>query len=101
MGRWLAAAFIVVTILLFRQTGSVERKDSLSAYQFFKGDLRDLKPAEHVIPYSLNTPLFSNYAEKLRFVVLPANAKVSYNDSVVFDFPVGTILIKNFYYPAD
>jgi uncharacterized repeat protein (TIGR03806 family) len=101
MGRWFAAAFIVITIVSFRQTASVERKDTLSAYQFFKGTLSDLKPADHVIPYSLNTPLFSNYAEKLRFVVLPENSKAVYNDSVVFDFPVGTILIKNFYYPAD
>ena len=28
-------------------------------------------------------------------------SKLYYNDSVVFDFPVGTILIKNFYYPDD
>jgi hypothetical protein len=75
MWRWLAAAFIVVTIVSFRQTASVERKDTLSSYQFFTGNLSDLTPADHVIPYSLNTPLFSNYAEKLRFVVLPENTK--------------------------
>jgi uncharacterized repeat protein (TIGR03806 family) len=101
MGRWLAAAFIIVTIVSFRQTDPVGRKDKLSAYGFFTGKLSDLKPAEHVIPYSLNMPLFSNYAEKLRFVVVPENKMAAYNDSVVFDFPVGTILIKNFYYPSD
>lgn len=101
MTRWLAGAFIIITIFSFRPEESVERKDTLSAYQFFTGKLSDLRPAEHVIPYSLNTPLFSNYAEKLRFVVIPSKGKAVYNDSVAFDFPVGTILIKNFYYPAD
>jgi uncharacterized repeat protein (TIGR03806 family) len=101
MWRWLAGAFIVVAILSFRQTSSVDRKDTLSAYDFFTGKLSDLNPAQHVIPYSLNTPLFSNYAEKLRFVVIPENANATYNDSIAFDFPVGTILIKNFYYPVD
>ncbi len=101
MWRWLAGAFIVVAIVSFRQTSPVERKEILSAYDFFTGKLSDLTPAQHVIPYSLNTPLFSNYAGKLRFIVIPENTKASYNDSVAFDFPVGTILIKNFYYPAD
>lgn len=101
MARWLAAAFVIITIFSFRQTEPVERKDTLSGYAFFTGKLSDLNPAPHVIPYSLNTPLFSNYAEKLRFVVLPEGEKVIYNDSVGFDFPVGTILIKNFYYPSD
>jgi uncharacterized repeat protein (TIGR03806 family) len=101
MTRWLAGAFLIITIFSFRQSPSVERKETLSAYEFFTGKLSDLRPADHVIPYSLNTPLFSNYAEKLRFVVLPETGKAVYNDSVAFEFPIGTILIKNFYYPAD
>ena len=49
----------------------------------------------------MNTPLFSNYAEKLRFIKLPQNAAIGFKDSTVFDLPQGTILIKNFYYPVD
>lgn len=78
-----------------------ERKELLSGYQFFEGRLADLKPAPDVIPYSVNTPLFSNYAEKARFVRIPAGQKVTYNDSTSLGFPVGTILIKNFYYSYD
>jgi uncharacterized repeat protein (TIGR03806 family) len=76
-------------------------KKILSEYGFFRGDLRLQQPADGVLPYHLNTPLFSDYAEKLRFVKLPPGASVRYNDTSVFDFPVGTALIKTFYFPVD
>jgi uncharacterized repeat protein (TIGR03806 family) len=78
-----------------------ERREKLSEYMFFKGELRRLEPSEGIFPYSLNTPLFSNYAEKLRFFKLPPGGKIRYKDSTVLDFPRGTVLIKNFYYPKD
>lgn len=73
----------------------------LSEYGFFEGNLADQNPIEGVIPYKLNTPLFSDYASKLRFVKLPDGETVDYNDSMVLDFPVGTTIIKTFYYPND
>lgn len=78
-----------------------EKKEKLSDYNFFIGKLSDLQPAVNVIPYGLNTPLFNNYAEKLRFIKLPAGTKAVYNDTASFEMPVGTVLIKNFYYPFD
>ena len=33
-------------------------------YGFFKGQLAELNPGEHVYPYAINTPLFSDYAQK-------------------------------------
>ncbi|MBT1697717.1 hypothetical protein KK083_12570 [Fulvivirgaceae bacterium PWU4] len=98
---------LIVGVLLaifqasFQQQTLFERKEKLSDYGFFQGRLADLKPAQGVVPYTLNSALFSNYAEKLRFVKLPPGTTVEYNDSVVFDFPPGTVLIKNFYFPAD
>src|SRR5690606_37492183 len=80
---------------------AVERKERLSEFAFFTGKLADLTPAGDVIPYDVNTPLFSNYAEKSRFVKFPQGETAQYNDSAAFTFPVGTILIKNFYYPVD
>lgn len=80
---------------------SFKRKDILSEYGFFEMPLSALKPVSDIIPYDLNTPLFSNYAEKLRFVKLPPGTSAVYNDSAVFDFPEGTVLIKNFYYYND
>jgi len=73
----------------------------LSEYGLFIGKISEQQPAKELIPYQLNTPLFSDYAEKLRFVKIPAGTHVAYNDSAVFDFPKGTILVKTFYYPVD
>lgn len=76
-------------------------KTKLSDHAFFEGNMADMIPIEGVVPYELNTPLFSDYAEKLRFVKLPKGEAVSYNDSTVLDFPVGTTLIKTFFYFND
>lgn len=77
------------------------RREKLSEYGFFKGPLAALDPAQDVIPYTVNTPLFSNYAEKMRFIRMPAGTRMRYRDSTSFEFPAGTVLIKNFYYPRD
>lgn len=93
---------VAVAMSAFRRGDApLERQDKLSAYGFFQGELARLTPAANVWPYALNTPLFSNYAEKARFIALPEGAVVPYNDSVALDFPVGTVLIKSFYYPKD
>lgn len=76
-------------------------KAKLSEYNFFKEPLKNLTPAEGVVPYTINAPLFSDYAFKKRFVKIPTGKKVKYNPDDVLDFPEGTVLIKNFYYPAD
>ncbi|MFD1143693.1 SO2930 family diheme c-type cytochrome [Larkinella insperata] len=73
--------------------------EKLSEYGFFAGSIAQQRPAAGVVPYTLNTPLFSDYAEKLRFVKLPAGQSVPYNETEVLHFPVGTTLIKTFYYP--
>ncbi|MDP5081077.1 MAG: hypothetical protein NWP87_00365 [Winogradskyella sp.] len=72
---------------------------TLSEYQFFKGAMKDLDPEFGVIPYELNASLFTDYSKKKRFIWMPNNTNASYiNENVSLDFPVGTILIKNFYY---
>lgn len=100
--KWiLIGGMVLLASLSFRLRQTLVRKDKLSEYGFFEGALAQLSPAPNVVPYDLNTPLFSNYAEKLRFMVLPPGAPAIYNDSVVLAFPPGTVLIKNFYYPLD
>ena len=73
----------------------------LSDYGFFEGRLAELRPAANVYPYALNTPLFSDYAHKARFVYLPAGTAMHWRDREVLDLPVGAYLIKHFYYLAD
>ncbi|UII31746.1 hypothetical protein LVD17_26005 [Fulvivirga ulvae] len=46
-------------------------KAKLSDYNFFKGKLADLIPGERVVPYDINSPLFSDYALK-KEVYLPS-----------------------------
>jgi uncharacterized repeat protein (TIGR03806 family) len=75
--------------------------EKLSDYGFFEGKLAALSPVEGVITYELQTALFSNYAEKARFIRMPKGTKMVYNDSVALAFPVGTYLIKNFFYNND
>ncbi|MCP4318044.1 MAG: hypothetical protein GY789_18990 [Hyphomicrobiales bacterium] len=72
----------------------------LSLYNFFS-DPPAQTPSDGVLPYDLVTPLFSDYASKFRFVYIPAGKSADYRDSGVFEFPVGTALIKTFAYPAD
>ncbi|MFC4725847.1 SO2930 family diheme c-type cytochrome [Glycocaulis abyssi] len=56
--------------------------------------------ADGVVPYGMNTALFSDYALKLRTVWLPEGAEpASWHDEEVFEFPVGTVITKTFYYP--
>jgi len=74
---------------------------TLSSYNFFKGELRDLAPNEGIVPYQLNSSLFTDYAFKKRFIKFPTGTFASYHPSDVLQFPEGTVLIKNFFYPAD
>ena len=75
--------------------------EKLSDYGFFKGNLADLQPADRVLPYDLNSPLFSDYAHKARFVWMPEGKSAQYTTDHVVDFPEGAVLIKHFYYNHD
>jgi len=75
--------------------------EKLSAYSLFAGDPVEQRPAEGVIPYALNSPLFSDYAAKFRFVKLPPGTQVAYQPTEVFEFPIGTVIAKTFAYPHD
>ncbi|MBN8608144.1 MAG: hypothetical protein J0L81_14595 [Caulobacterales bacterium] len=80
---------------------SAERPPQLlSAYGFFR-DAGGREPNSGVTPYDLNTPLYSDGALKFRYVYVPPGARARYNAGGVFDFPVGTVLIKTFAFAAD
>lgn len=71
----------------------------LSEYKFFQGQLKNQIPAEGVYEYEPISSLFTDYALKKRFIWMPAGVAATYNgDDEVLNFPVGTVLIKNFYY---
>jgi len=74
----------------------------LSAYRLFTWD-----PAvgftfnQRVVPYDLNTALFSDYALKQRAIYVPEGATATFEPEQALGFPVGSVIVKNFYFPAD
>lgn len=69
---------------------------ALSDYGFFEGGPD--RPAATLIPYSVRNPLFSDYAEKQRFIHLPDGARLGIDREGRVEFPLGTALIKSFGY---
>lgn len=68
---------------------------ALSDYAFFSA-LPQQDPAAHVSAYRLNTPLWSDGADKLRFVYLPEGKRLEAGGEGLLQFPVGSALIKTF-----
>jgi uncharacterized repeat protein (TIGR03806 family) len=67
---------------------------------------KDNTPAKGLIPYSVNAPLWSDGAEKERFIALPGDSQIEFDDVVYphgptypdlgWRFPDGTVLVKTF-----
>jgi uncharacterized repeat protein (TIGR03806 family) len=67
---------------------------------------KDNQPAKGLIPYSVNAPLWSDGAEKERFIALPGDSQIEFDDviyphgatypDVGWRFPDGTVLVKTF-----
>lgn len=68
---------------------------SLSAFGFFH-DERAQVPNAGVHPYALNTPLWSDGADKLRFIYLPEGTQLVADGEGLLQFPVGAAIIKTF-----
>ena len=75
--------------------------ENLSEWGIFEGKMSKLIPKKELVPYTLNTPLYSDYSEKSRFIRLPKGTSVNYKAQGTLDFPLGTLIVKNFYYSAD
>lgn len=72
----------------------------LSNYGLFD-DLTDIQNSIRTpgIKYSLNSSLFSDYANKHRYLVLPEGTNANWLENDVFEFPTGTVIIKVFALP--
>jgi len=104
------AGLLIIVLIVSKSCGSLVQEgitvpdqpyEKLSEYGFFQGNIAQLVPAEGVLPYDLNSALFSDYSRKLRFVWMPEGKSVAYSHEHVMDWPVGAVLIKNFYYYHD
>ncbi|MCE9596530.1 MAG: hypothetical protein K8S54_01050 [Spirochaetia bacterium] len=105
--RW---AFAILAIGLGLCISDCKKKDGvqffsedfpskLSDWKLFIQSEAGVKIRPELIPYDLNTPLFSDYALKFRTVYVPPGEAAQYTTTGVLDFPVGTIFTKTFYYP--
>lgn len=74
--------------------------DKLSDWGVLQQRDGQLQPVAGVLPYDLNTPLFTDYAHKLRTIWMPEGSSAQYGEAR-FDYPLGTLLSKTFYYPRD
>ncbi len=72
----------------------------LSEWNILRVEDGALIPNDGVVPYDLNTPLFSDYAKKFRTIWIPDSLSAAYHSSESFDFPPGTIISKTFYYKS-
>jgi uncharacterized repeat protein (TIGR03806 family) len=75
--------------------------EKLSDYGFFASTNAGAAINEGVAPYDLVNALFSDHASKHRYVYLPKGQSATYNPTTVFDFPVGSVLIKTFAFAPD
>jgi uncharacterized repeat protein (TIGR03806 family) len=54
------------------------------------------RPASGLIPYDVNEPLWSDGAEKRRWLAVPDGSRIHVNAGGDFVLPVGSVLVKNF-----
>jgi uncharacterized repeat protein (TIGR03806 family) len=54
------------------------------------------RPNARVVRYGLATPLFSDHADKARFLYVPEGKVARYDGEGLLDIPVGSVLIKHF-----
>lgn len=74
---------------------------TLAEWELFNEPIAKLIPKDDVFPYEINSTLFTDYAFKARFIKLPKGGTMEYHETETLGFPIGTVLIKFFYYPTD
>ena len=102
--KFFKSFFLIISLLSIPLTAinkqaHIEGKffSKLSDYHFFKDQTNQI-PVDEVLPYQLQSELFSDYTHKQRFVYVPPTMKVPHEKNKVFMFPVGSVLIKTFSY---
>ncbi len=68
---------------LLSKTGCVDASDAT-------------KPSAGLVPYEVNSPLWSDAAQKDRYMALPDGAKITVGADGDWDFPKGSVLMKTF-----
>ncbi len=64
-------------------------------------DLPTLTPSPGLIPFTVNSPLWSDGAVKQRWMALPTNSFIHFTPTGEWAFPNGTVFVKHFALPVD
>lgn len=64
-------------------------------------DVSTLTPAASLIPYELIAPLWSDRAEKIRWVAVPSGGRIGWAETGKWQWPAGTVFVKHFELPVD
>jgi uncharacterized repeat protein (TIGR03806 family) len=78
--------------------------DRLSQLGIFEEPLAELVPRAGVVPYDVIVSLYSDGAQKRRFMILPPGTQLSGRGAEAPDrwqVPTGTYFVKAFYFPKD
>ncbi|MEM8726752.1 MAG: hypothetical protein AAGE86_14650, partial [Pseudomonadota bacterium] len=67
---------------------------ALSEFRFFTAPREQI--GKQLLAYELNTPLYSDAADKLRFIYLPDGSAMEADGEGLLQFPVGAAIIKTF-----
>ena len=83
----IAFLFYITNIKYAKNTIFDHALSNLSDYDFFEKPLNKHIPKNNVIPYDIASPLFSDYADKMRFIRVPIGSKILFDDENTFIYP--------------
>ncbi len=86
-------------IYKMQATNGVTQAGSMASNLSDTGCVTKSKPTEAasgLIPYSVNSALWSDGAEKQRYLSLPNNTQITLSSNGDFNFPIGSVLMKHF-----
>ena len=87
---------------LYRVVSSDEPETSLADWPKLLSEtglyasMEDRTLAEHIVPYTVNAPFWSDDALKARFIELPEGSQLGFRESGTWEVPVGARIIKTF-----
>lgn len=80
--------------------GTIDVAPTVSATGCY-ASIEDLTVVPALIPFDINSALWTDGALKRRFFALPPGTTVELVDDLAWDFPIGTILMKEFILATD
>lgn len=93
-------------IYRLKQASDVPQPPTLLSQTGAFTDLATLEPAPGLLPYRVNSPLWSDGAEKQRWIALPndgshntADEQITFSATGNWQFPAGTVFVKHFELP--